>query len=417
MDLKELEMEMEMKELLARDVSEGAADPRRRPLRAEDGDRIVQSGTRDGRRDHVALGSGSTRSCLADRQGFDAMTVKAFVRFPWREKRPIVHGLLHKRDLVTLAGRRREGKTTFLIQMGIATADAKAKTFLGYEVAGPSRGLLMLLEDDPGELKEKIARQTGDRDLGERLRLVTREDFRVLGTPVDIRNPGFRDLVSSLVERHRPSWIGLDNISQVVRGNYNSPTVIDGLMRFAYDLAAKYNCAVVFAAHPRKRTARVRLAEDPDAFFEQVMGSSHGINSTGSLWGLEREGDTTVFVGGRQRADGQRQVAHLQVGDDGNFAVVPNDTINLQLLLSTDGRRKAWEALPDTFSYAEAERRIVPAAMRSTSSFHAFFSHGQRLGLIVDGPEGKWQKLKLTDTTEPGELTEVTEVANELQQP
>ena len=63
----------------------------------------------------------------------------------------------------------------------------------------------------------------------------------------------------------------------------------------------------MFAAHPRNRgqNALQPLAKDRDAFFEQVMGSSHLINSTGSLWGLEREGDTTVFVGGRQRANGQ----------------------------------------------------------------------------------------------------------------
>ena len=109
---------------------------------------------------------------------FEPPTVTAFLRLPWPEKRPIVHGLLNERDLVTLAGRRREGKTTFLIQMGLATADAKARTFLGYEVAGPSRGLLMLLEDDPRELQEKIARQRGDCEVDDRLRLVTREDCR-----------------------------------------------------------------------------------------------------------------------------------------------------------------------------------------------------------------------------------------------
>jgi hypothetical protein len=115
------------------------------------------------------------------------------------------------------------------------------------------------------------------------------------------------------------------------------------------------------------------------------------------------------------RKNGRCQAAYLQVGDDGNFGVVPNDQINLQALLSTDARRKAWEQLPDAFTYDEAEQLVVPAAMRSKSSFYDFFSHGQRLGLILDSGEGKWQKLTPTDTTEPGEVTEVTEVAKEFQ--
>jgi hypothetical protein len=123
----------------------------------------------------------------------------------------------------------------------------------------------------------------------------------------------------------------------------------------------------------------------------------------------------SVFVGGRQRANGQSQVDYLQIGNDGNFAIVSDHTVNLQVLLSTDARRAAWGVLPDAFTYGEAEQLIVPAEMRSTSTFHDFFSHGQRLGLILAGNNGQWQKLNPTETTT--ELTELTEVANELQQP
>ena len=54
---------------------------------------------------------------------------------------------------------------------------------------------------------------------------------------------------------------------------------------------------------PRTRASEVQrapqhaLAKDRDAFFEQVIGIEPPINSTGSLWGLQQEGDTTVFVG------------------------------------------------------------------------------------------------------------------------
>ena len=81
------------------------------------------------------------------------------------------------------------------------------------------------------------------------------------------------------------------------------------------------------------------------------------------------------------------------------------------------GRRDALGTMDDCATGRAAVPR--PKSLRTRGAGHSsdFFSHGQRLGLILDGTDGQWQKLKLTDTTEPGEVTEVTEVAQELQQP
>jgi hypothetical protein len=71
------------------------------------------------------------------------------------------------------------------------------------------------------------------------------------------------------------------------------------------------------AAHPRKGAGttqdtmgdrqKITLANNPEEFFEATMGSSHFINSTGSLWGIERdEEDQTTILLGSQRVTGRQ---------------------------------------------------------------------------------------------------------------
>ncbi len=78
------------------------------------------------------------------------------------------------------------------------------------------------------------------------------------------------------------------------------------------------------------------------------------------------------------------------------------------------GRRDALGTMDDCATGRAAVPR--PKSLRTRGAGHSsdFFSHGQRLGLILDGTDGQWQKLNPTETTD---VSEVTEVANELQQP
>src|SRR4030095_7647546 len=96
--------------------------------------------------------------------------------------------------------------------------------------------------------------------------------------------------------------------------------------------------------------------DDGTAFFESVMGSSQFINSTGNLWGLERQDERTIFLGGRQRAEGYQQRAYLELGDDGRFRLLSDAEANYQLVINTSQRERAWALLPDppaTFGFTE----------------------------------------------------------------
>src|SRR5439155_3348139 len=104
-----------------------------------------------------------------------AWSAEEFLDREFAPKEPLIDGLLNKRDLVALAGRRREGKTSVAINLGVAVA-APSEEFLGYRISQTGRSLLLLLEDDPGELQDKLRRVIGDCKTEGRLRIVTRDD-------------------------------------------------------------------------------------------------------------------------------------------------------------------------------------------------------------------------------------------------
>jgi CheY-like chemotaxis protein len=256
-----------------------------------------------------------------------ATTVKAWTgeEFIGREfppKEPLIEGLLHRRDLVCLAARRRNGKTSILTDLAVSLA-VPVKDFIGYIIPEPRRSLLLVLEDDPGEYQEKLRKVIGDRNTEGRIRIITRDDFFEAGLPIDVREEGFREAVRKWAKKHKPDLIVIDNLAHVIDAEYNESKRVHELMKFCYQLAKDSNAAIILAAHPRKDNGEdpVSLRQSPTLFFEAVMGSSHFINSTGSLWGLERpeREEYSVFLGGLQRGNGQQQTCFLTMDDQGRF--------------------------------------------------------------------------------------------------
>ena len=138
------------------------------------------------------------------------------------------------------------------------------------------------------------------------------------------------------------------------------------------------------------------MEEDPESFFESVMGSSHLVNSTGSLWGLQRRDDEgyTVFVGGRQRASGQQSLVVLQMQDDGWFSVCSDKMLAAEKVLNTDKRKRAWKLLPESpesFGCRQGHE-LVKSEMSSRSSFDSWIRQLKANGLVTQLPDGNYQK-------------------------
>ena len=315
-------------------------------------------------------------------------TLRVFLDRSFPPKEDLITGLLHRRDMVALLGRRRHGKTTFMSNLAVSVTLPHSH-FLGYPTPNPLRVLILYLEDDAGEVQIRLKRMSKGEHHGERLALYAREDFLRAKVPIKGTNPQFQKFMNDICAAHRPDVIILDNLAHLVGADYNNPKLIHELACFLFQLTADFNAAIIIAAHPRKRDKQGKgtpsLRDDPEGFFEEAMGSSHFVNSCGSLWGIERDqsNDRTVFLGGTQRFTGQQSLMTLEKDDDDWLRVLDNLEVNLPLALNTPGREKAWGLLPDNpFSYTEGER-AVKSALKSSSSFHGWFQQCQRLGLIV----------------------------------
>jgi hypothetical protein len=326
-----------------------------------------------------------------------AWSAEDYIARSFPPKEPLLKGLLHRRDMVALGARRRHGKTSLITNIAVAGA-VPLPEFLGYEIPKAFRSLLFILEDDPGEYQEKLRRVIGSQATGERIRIVNREAFYHEHIPIDARERKFQAAVEYWAAEHKPDLIVFDNLAQIIAAEYNDPTRVHELTCFCYALASDHNAAIILAAHPKKEDPKdpVILLNSPDAFFESIMGTSHFINSTGSLWGLERqvEHDRSVFVGGRQRGDGHQGGSFVAMDDDGWFYLLNEAERNLELVLNTSHRRKAWGMLPDTpttFGYREGES-LVRSVMRSGSTYTVWMRECRRLKVIVEAPDGKLVK-------------------------
>jgi AAA domain len=209
----------------------------------------------------------------------------------------------------------------------------------------------MMLEDDAGEYQEKFKSVVGDSDTGGRIRIITRDDFNEAKVIIDAKDDFFKKAVRTWAEDHKPDLVVIDNLAHVINADYGDSKRVHELMQFCYELARESNAAVIIAAHPRKddNDKPASLEQSTYRFFEEIMGTSHFINSTGSIWCLERpeRKDHSVFLGGRQRGDGQQQLCFLSMTDSGHFELVSSAEANLPLVLNTDQRRDAWKSLPD----------------------------------------------------------------------
>jgi len=327
-------------------------------------------------------------------------TLERFFEKPIPPKEPLVMGLLYRRDIVALAGRRRHGKTTFIGNLALALVLGLGD-FLGHPIVSVARVLVLYLEDDAGELQEKLKRMCAGRPAGERLALYTREDFYRANIPIHVTDKKFQDFVFGLCTAHRPDLIILDNLAHLVGGDYSNPKLIHNLNMFEFQLAQNFNAAIITPAHPRKRDktpnalgfdSTPRLRQDPEGFFEEVMGSSHFVNSCGSLWGIERDmkSDLTDFLGGTQRLNGQQTMLLLQKEDGDWLQPIDDFEVKLARALNTPAREKAWALLPEgRYSYGEGEKAVKPA-MKSDSTFSEWHRHCLEVGVVLrDGEHYK----------------------------
>jgi hypothetical protein len=312
---------------------------------------------------------------------------------------PLIKGLLNRRECAALIGRRRHGKTALLWNVVLSLAIPKPDLFC-YPILQAQRSVAFFLEDDGGEMQEKVRAMLGSQPIPDGIAVYTKDDFLGRGIPIDIGDKEFQAFVWEACQQAKPDVIIFDNLAHLVRADYNDAKQIDRLMQFVYRLQSCFNAAVIIAAHPRKRgnddDDKTSLELDPERFFESCMGSSHFINSTGTLWGIERirGKEKTVFVGGTQRRDGSQGLTPLEY-QDGWFAVTDDSRERLTAALNTDKRKMAWDALPSQpFTRAEAEKAASPYLRHA--AFLAWWQELEHVKAVTAQPDGRYERLRLS---------------------
>jgi hypothetical protein len=329
---------------------------------------------------------------------FTPQTLDAFCTRAFPEKTPLIEHVLNRRDQISLTGRRRHGKTTLLSNIAIAGACGDPD-YLGFRIPAPFTTVAFFLEDDGGELQTKLAKMKNGRDAS-RFHVYIREDFRNWGINISVKSIPFRERVMAACQSAKPDLVIFDNLGMLIGANYNDPEEVHELMEFTFGLTQTFNCAVLIAAHPRKGggadAGELDLEAHPEEFFEATMGSSHFINSTGSLWGIQRKKEETLVLLGSQRVGGDGWVTHVEKTDSDWLELSADQTAAAYKHLvsnSTEKRRSAWkelEKLSQNFSWEQA-REATKSSFSAQSSFSAWFREILRTGLVEDSGEKRYR--------------------------
>lgn len=331
---------------------------------------------------------------------FRAQPLPSFLQRVLPPKDALVEGLLYKRDIVAMLARRRHGKTTFASQMALALACGEPH-FLGYKIPRKRNVVFYYLEDDPTEVQLKLARQLNGGVPPQGFHLYTRRDLMMLSVHVDASDPTFKMHVELACWDAEADLLVLDNLGHLIGADYNNAAKVHELVQLIFVLQERLNLAVVISAHPRKVNGRqivpVSLLYSSEQFFEECMGSSHFINSTGSLWGLQRDSsDKTYFLGGAQRFTASQSATELEKDEHDCFCVVSGAEKKLQAALNTEARQKAWALIPvgRELTFTEIREAVNPV-MRAKSSVWSWVEDSLvRLGLLEKLESGNYRKTE-----------------------
>lgn len=338
-------------------------------------------------------------------------TLRDFQNKQLPPKTPLIDGILYKRDRISLTGRRRHGKTTLISNIALAGALGHTE-YLGFKIPQPFNSIVFYLEDDDRELQDKFHKMLKGKSQPTSFHLYTRSDFLKWKIRVGF-NVRFKNEVKRLCKNAHPDLIIFDNLAHLTGGDYNNPTLIHEVMEFAFELAEEFDAAVLVAAHPRKGAKvnpsdKLSLKNDPEAFCEECMGSSHFINSTGSLWGIERDTKTNlshIFLGAQRISSSYGQVTLAENDKFDWFKLVTDYDACVELVMNTDQRREAWAALPDLIGTYNGAFKLLSTPdpntrkkiMGSKTTFQTFWDELKRQKLIVEEPAGssKFEKRRL----------------------
>lgn len=216
----------------------------------------------------------------------------------------IVAGLINAGDTALLVGRPKVGKSRLMQQL--ATDLSEGNAFLGREIVGPQKVLILDLENRPNVVKERFLMMRA----GEASRKAA-DDNIVIYAPMTLSTnevglEGDREkTLHELVRTVDPNVLIIDTWRLLLgKGDENkSGDVVDGLKHLAKLREIIPDLAIVIVHHLRKQNSDLgaTLRTDPYAWVENVSGHHALVGHVDSCWGIEREANGVIVFGGVAR--------------------------------------------------------------------------------------------------------------------
>lgn len=323
--------------------------------------------------------------------------VEEILQSPPKEKEILIDGLMAKGDLVAFGGRRKNGKTTLLFNLAFALASGQ-KDFLGFKISRAAKVLFVLLEDPEANVRSKLEQYYPLMPTNERLGIIDKGVLKADSIRnISVDDPIFASYIKSRVQRFTPDVLIIDNLSHLVRGQYNAPEMVDKAVVLAQELGQE-GCSVIVAMHPRKKSPDDednKIIVDTEGFFEDLMGSSHFINSADCLWGIklkDKDSRTSNFVGGMQRFTGEEHHVIVELDDDDMVRLVEDMRERELFLLNTKRRKLAWQELGSgPWTAADAQKLVKQF---SRQAFYGWWNDlvRQQLVILADETGENWRK-------------------------
>jgi len=340
-------------------------------------------------------------------------SVDQFMQVRTQPKVELIEDILYRRDRIALIGRRRNGKTT--LTMNIALCGAGYRThYLGHKVLRRFTTIGFFLEDDTTDIQNRLRSMGVDEDEHNPwFYLYNQDDFDAHEIPYDITAKKFTDFIEARCAEVEPDLIILDNLGLIINGDYSNGTLIEQVRQNIFKWNRMFDAAVLVPAHPRKSSHDGDNAPDlvnrTEMFFEECMGSSHFINSCGSLWGIQRVEDTDVshIVLGAQRT-GTQTITAAEKTDDDWLEITTNVSVAIKTVVKGNQRKDAWVALTKAdkpFNYTMAHE-LVKQHLKSPTSFSRFWRDLKRVNVLVQAKEAGKDFYRCTDALRaPGTAT------------
>lgn len=331
--------------------------------------------------------------------------------------RELVEGLFCERQNVLLMGRFGVGKTMLGTQLTICAASGRS--FAGRKILYPMRTAFIDCENDTGDIKDRVQRQTSALGLTEEEEKLLKGNWvyinagdptsSLYGMRLDLqRDKGF-DALDDFVHKAVPELLVIDNLGLVTAGgDLKEPQEARNFYRNLDRLRAGNDClqngAILTMHHLTKPgeagVQQPSLLTSPYEFISRARGSGRVLDFAQARLALASEdypnGTFYVVHGINRSAPPDPLILQLNYGtlsferhDDDNFRFE-------KAFASSPAKRKIWGLLPEEFTWTDAERLCDPKSGKriNADTLNHTLKMAQREGFLnYDATTRRYRKL------------------------